>query len=230
MIYGYARVSTDAQDLAIQLDTLKAAGCERVFHDKEGGDSADRLQLKRLMKRLSAGDVVKAPATDRFARDPTDLLVLGRDIRTKGARFVSIAEPIVDTDSEFWELVAACFGIAAKFELRRIRERTAAGRAAAKAQGVKFGRKPKLTPHQKREALRRRDVDRGTTARSAAATTSARARFHGCGRDPVGRPPSRPMPLRQPVLNPHTVKMSSTVGINHGPLSRERRPQNRPPR
>jgi hypothetical protein len=58
------------------------------------------------MKKLSAGDVVKAPATDRFARDPTDLLVLGRDIRAKGARLVSIAEPIVDTDSEFWELVA----------------------------------------------------------------------------------------------------------------------------
>jgi DNA invertase Pin-like site-specific DNA recombinase len=159
MIYGYARVSTDAQDLAIQLDTLKAAGCEKVFHDKEGGDSAERPQLKRLMKKLSAGDIVKAPATDRFARDPTDLLVLGRDIRAKGARFVSIAEPIVDTESEFWELVAACFGIAAKFELRRIRERTSAGRAAAKAQGVKFGRKPKLTPHQIREALQRRDVD-----------------------------------------------------------------------
>src|SRR4051812_47420310 len=85
MIYGYARVTTDAQDLAIQLDTLKAAGCGRVFHDKESGDSADRPQLRRLMKRPSAGDVVKAPATDRFARDPTDLLVLGRDIRTKGA-------------------------------------------------------------------------------------------------------------------------------------------------
>ena len=159
MIYGYARVSTETQDLAIQLDTLRAAGCEKVFHDKESGDSAERPQLKRLMKRLGAGDVVKAPATDRFARDPTDLLVLGRDIRAKGARFVSIAEPIVDTESEFWELVAACFGIAAKFELRRIRERTAAGRAAAKAQGVKFGRKPKLTPHQIHEALQRRDVD-----------------------------------------------------------------------
>src|SRR5215203_2482782 len=112
------------------------------------------------MRRLSSGDIVKAPATDRFARDPTDLLVLGRDIRAKGARFVSIAESIVDTDSEFWELVAACFGIAAKFELRRIRERTAAGRARAKAQGIKFGRKPKLTELQKREALRRRDEER----------------------------------------------------------------------
>jgi DNA invertase Pin-like site-specific DNA recombinase len=82
------------------------------------------------MGTLNADDVVKAPASDRFARDPTDLLVLGRDIRAKGARFVSIAERIVDTDSEFWELVAARFGIAATFELRRIRERTAAGRAA----------------------------------------------------------------------------------------------------
>ena len=143
----------------MKLAALKDVGCEKVFHDKEGGDSAERPQLKRLMKAIGAGDVVKALATDRFARDPTDLLVLGRDIRTKGARFVSIAEPIVDTDSEFWELVAACFGIAAKFELRRIRERTAAGRAAAKAQGVKFGRKPKLTPHQKQEALRRRDAE-----------------------------------------------------------------------
>src|SRR3954451_24839694 len=81
------------------------------------------------MKKIGAGDGVKAPAPPRSLRHPTDLLVLGRHIRTRGARFVSIAEPIVDTDSEFWELVAACFGIAAKFELRRIRERTAAGRA-----------------------------------------------------------------------------------------------------
>ena len=91
---------------------------------------ADPPQLKRLMKRLGVGNVVKALVTDRFACDPTDLLVLGRDIRTKGARFVSIAEPIVDTDSDFWELEAACFGIVAKFELRSIRERTVASRAA----------------------------------------------------------------------------------------------------
>src|SRR3954454_25391225 len=68
MIYGYARVSTDAQDLAIQLETLKAAGCERVFHDKEGGDSADRLQLKRLMKRLSAGDERRRPTASPATR------------------------------------------------------------------------------------------------------------------------------------------------------------------
>lgn len=159
MIYGYARVSTDAQDLAIQLAQLEAAGCKKVFREKKGGHTADRPQLKRLLKALQPGDIVKASAVDRFARDPTDLIVLGRDIRQAGARFVSIAEPIVDTDSEFWEVVAACFGIAAKFERRRIRERTAAGRAAAKEQGVQFGRKPKLSPHQKREALQRRDQE-----------------------------------------------------------------------
>ena len=160
MIYGYARVSRDHQDTALQIAALKAAGCERVFQEKEGGDKSDRPQLRALMKALRSGDLVKAPAVDRFARDPTDLIVLGRDIRNAGARFVSIAEPIVDTESEFWEVVAACFGIAAKFELRRIRERTAAGRAHAKAQGVKFGRKPKLSPHQRQEALKRRDIDR----------------------------------------------------------------------
>ncbi len=159
MIYGYARVSTDAQDLAIQVAQLKAACCEKVFHEKEGGHTADRPQLRRLMRALQSGDIVKAPAVDRFARDPTDLIVLGRDIRQAGARFLSVAEPIVDTDSEFWEVVAACFGIAAKFERRRIRERTSAGRARAREQGVQFGRKPKLTAHQKRKALRRRDEE-----------------------------------------------------------------------
>jgi len=150
-------VSRDHQDPTVQIATLEAAGCERIFQEKEGGDKTDRLQLGRMMKALQPGDLVKVPAVDRFARDPTDLIVLGRDIRQAGARLMSIAEPIVDTESEFWEVVAACFGIAAKFELRRIRERTAAGRAHAKSQGVKFGRKPKLSPHQKQEALKRRD-------------------------------------------------------------------------
>ena len=202
-----------------------------MFHDKEGGDSADRLQLKRLMKRLSAGDVVKAPATDRFARDPTNLLVLGRDIRTKGARFVSIAEPIVDTDSEFWELVAACFGIAAKFELRLIRERTAAGPGGGQGAGgeVRAQAKAHLAPEARGLAPARRrsrepPLDRPQLQRQPEHDFTVAAVIRWEDR------PSRPMPLRQPGLNPHTVKMSSTVGINHGPLSRERRPQNRPPR
>jgi DNA invertase Pin-like site-specific DNA recombinase len=162
MIYGYARVSTDAQDLTSQLAQLKAAGCERVFREKIGGETADRPQLKKLMAAVGPGDVVIIAAVDRLSRDTTDLLVIARDLQKAGAGLRSIAEPVVDTTSDFAELVLAMLGVAAKLERRRIKERTARGRADAKAKGVKFGRKPKLTAHQKREAIKRRDVDEET--------------------------------------------------------------------
>ena len=165
MIYGYARVSTDAQDLTNQLAQLKAAGCERVFREKISGATADRPQLKKLMATIGHGDVVIIPAVDRLSRDTTDLLVIARDLQKAGAGLRSIAEPVVDTTSDFAELVLAMLGVAAKLERRRIKERTARGRADAKAKGVKFGRKPKLTPHQQREAIKRRDKD-GETLRS----------------------------------------------------------------
>jgi DNA invertase Pin-like site-specific DNA recombinase len=82
-----------------------------------------------------------------------------------GAGIRSLAEPFLDTTSDFAEIVFAILGVAARLEHRRIKERTARGRADAKAKGVKFGRKPKLTPHQQREAIKRRDVD-GETLRS----------------------------------------------------------------
>jgi DNA invertase Pin-like site-specific DNA recombinase len=166
MIYGYARVSTDAQDLTSQLDQLKAAGCERVFREKVSGATADRPQLKKLMATIGAGDVLIIPAVDRLSRDTTDLLVIARDLQKAGAGLRSIAEPVVDTTSDFAELVLAMLGVSAKLERRRIGERTARGRADAKAKGVKFGRKPKLTPHQQREARQR--LDGGETQRSIA--------------------------------------------------------------
>jgi DNA invertase Pin-like site-specific DNA recombinase len=82
-----------------------------------------------------------------------------------GAGILSLAEPFFDTTSDFAEIVFAILGVAAKLEHRRIKERTARGRADAKAKGVKFGRKPKLAHHQQREAIRRRYVD-GETLRS----------------------------------------------------------------
>jgi DNA invertase Pin-like site-specific DNA recombinase len=157
MIYGYARVSTDTQDIAGQLDQLKAAGCEKVFRDKLTGAHADRPQLKRLMQTVGEGDVVVVAAVDRLSRDTTDLLVIARDLEKRGAGLRSLAEPVIDTTSDFKELILAIFGIAAKLERRRIIERTARGRADAKARGVKFGRKPILTEFQRREAIQRRD-------------------------------------------------------------------------
>src|SRR5713226_5271902 len=166
MIYGYARVSTAAQDETGQVRQLKAAGCEKVFREKITGTTADRPQRRALMKKLAPGDVVITPAVDRLSRDTTDLLVIARDMQRAGAGLRSIAEPVVDTTSDFAELVLAMLGVAAKLERRRIAERTARGRADAKAKGVKFGRKPKLTAHQQREARER--VEAGETQRSVA--------------------------------------------------------------
>src|SRR5208282_2113264 len=166
MILGYARVSTDAQDLTSQLAQLKAAGCERVFREKISGATADRPQLQKLLATIGHGDVLIIPAVDRLSRDTTDLLVIARDLQKAGAGLRSIAEPVVDTTSDFAELVLAMLGVAAKLERRRIKERTARGRADAKANGVKFGRKPSLTPHQQKEARKR--VEAGETQRSVA--------------------------------------------------------------
>jgi len=91
------------------------------------------------MKALTPGDVVITPAVDRLSRDTTDLLNIARDIQRAGAGIRSLAEPFLDTTSDFAEIIFAFLRVAAKLERRRILERTARGRADAKANGVKFG-------------------------------------------------------------------------------------------
>ena len=162
MIYDYPRVSIDAQDLTSQLAQPKGAGCEKVFREK----ITDRPQLRKLMAALAHGDVVIIPAVDRLSRDTTDLLIIAREMQKAGAGIRSLAEPFLDTTSDFAEIVFAILGVAAKLERRRIVERTARGRADAKAKGVKFGRKPILTPHQQKEARKR--LEAGETQRSVA--------------------------------------------------------------
>lgn len=179
MIYGYARVSTAAQDLDAQLEQLRAAGCEKIFHEKYTAEDGDQLrQRKKLLRALAPGDLVITPAVDRISRDTTDLLVLARDIQRAGAGLKSLAEPIVDTTSDFVELVLAALGIAAKLERRRIIARTTEGRARAKANGVRMGRKPKLTPAQKQEAQRRR---------AEGATLKELARSYNVGKSTIDR-------------------------------------------
>jgi DNA invertase Pin-like site-specific DNA recombinase len=163
MIYGYARVLAAAQDETEQVGQLKAAGCAKVFRGKITGTTADR---PRPAKALAPGDVVITPAVDRLSRDTTDRLVIARDMQRAGAHIRSLAEPFLDTTSDFAEIIFAILGVAAKLERRRILERTARGRADAKANGVKFGRKPILTPHQQKEARKR--LDTGETQRSVA--------------------------------------------------------------
>jgi DNA invertase Pin-like site-specific DNA recombinase len=166
MIHGYTRVSTVAHEFANPLAQHEAAGCEQVFREKITGTTVDRTQLKKPMAALAAGDVVITPAVDRLSRDTTDLMFIARDIQRAGAGLRSLAEPVLDTTGDFAELGPAILGVAAKLERRRILERTERGRAHAKAKGVKFGRKPKLTPHQQQEAQTR--VAAGEPQRSIA--------------------------------------------------------------
>ena len=136
MIYGYARVSTNGQDLAQQLAQLEAAGCTKIYREKISGASAERPQLKRAIGALDPGDVLMVTATDRLARNTRDLLNILHAVKETGAGFRSIAEPMLDTTSQLAEVVIAVLGVAASWERQRIVERTSAGRAQAKARGV----------------------------------------------------------------------------------------------
>jgi DNA invertase Pin-like site-specific DNA recombinase len=167
MIYGYARVSSNRQDLAQQLAQLDAAGCTKVYREKASAATAERPQLKRAIGVLEPSDVLMVTATDRLARNTRDLLNILHAVKEAGAGFRSIAEPMVDTTSQFAEVIIAVLGIVASWERARISERTTIGRVQAKARGVKFGRRSALTPHQQSEALQR--LAAGDTQRTVAA-------------------------------------------------------------
>jgi hypothetical protein len=141
-------------------------------------------------KNLAPGDVVITPAVDLLSRDTTDLLIISREMQRAGAGIRSLAEPYLDTTSDFAEIVFAILGLAAKLERRRILERTARGRADAKAKGIKFGRKPILTPHQQQEARRR--LEGGETQRSG-------ARSYNVSQDPLAACPSGRPDLQRSV-------------------------------
>ena len=155
-ILGYARVSTDGQTLDAQIEALEAAGAGRVFKEKVSGAKTDRAELAKLLKALEAGDVVMVTRLDRLARSTRDLLNVLATVAEKGAGFRSLSDQWADTTTPHGRLMLTMLGGLAEFERELIRTRTGEGRERAKARGVRLGRKPKLTPHQKREALDRR--------------------------------------------------------------------------
>lgn len=98
MIYGYARVSTEGQDLAYQLQKLQKAGCDRIFQEKRSGkNTKDRPELARLLKTVKAGDQVLATVTDRVARAPLDMLNVLNQLKAVGAGLKLLDEPFIDT-------------------------------------------------------------------------------------------------------------------------------------
>jgi DNA invertase Pin-like site-specific DNA recombinase len=145
---GYARVSTDDQDLTNQRAELHAAGCTRIFAEKITGTHAKRPELGRMLDHLRAGDVVTVTRLDRLARSTRDLLDIAEQLQARGAGLRSLAEPWADTTTPAGLMVLTVFAGIAEFERSLIIDRTRNGREAAKARGVQFGRRPTLTPGQ----------------------------------------------------------------------------------
>src|SRR3954471_8207014 len=157
MKYGYARVSTDGQSVDAQVRQLTEAGCKKVFREVASGAKTERSQLRKLLDQLEAGDVLMVTRLDRLSRSTRDLLNPLAAITAKPAGFRSLGDTWADTTTPHGRLMLTVLGGLAEFERDLIRARTGEGRERAKARGVKMGRKPKLTEHQKREAIARRD-------------------------------------------------------------------------
>jgi len=154
-VYGYARVSTNGQTLASQDAQLHAAGAAKVYFEKASGTKTDRPELAKILKRLDAGDVLMVTRLDRLARSTRDLLNILDVIGKAGAGFKSLADPWADTTTPHGRLMVTVLGGLAEFERSLILARTSDGRKRAMAKGVKFGRPPSLTPHQRKEATQR---------------------------------------------------------------------------
>jgi DNA invertase Pin-like site-specific DNA recombinase len=141
MQIGYARVSTQDQNPALQLDALNAAKCERIFTEKASGAQRDRPELKAALDYIRPGDTLVVWKLDRLARSMKQLVDTIEMLNAKGIGFRSLTEAI-DTTTPGGKLVFHIFGALAEFERSIIRERTKAGLAAARARG-KLGGRPR---------------------------------------------------------------------------------------
>lgn len=160
---GYARVSTDEQNLGMQLDALCAAGCDRIEQDRGvSGSATCRPGLDRALGALQPGDTLVVWKLDRLGRSLAHLIETVADLGERGVAFRSLTDP-VDTTTAAGQLIFHIFGALAEFERKLIRERTTAGLAAARKRGVRLGRRPSLKPEQ--AALARRLRDEGQSLR-----------------------------------------------------------------
>lgn len=161
MLIGYARVSTDDQNLDLQRDALKEAGCERTLEDMASGAKADRTGLAALMAMLRAGDTVVIWRLDRLGRSLKNLIELVERLEAAKVGLRSLQENI-DTTTSGGRLVFHLFGALAEFERNLIRERTQAGMAAARVRGRMGGRPKRLDPAKLALALRLHHEDKHT--------------------------------------------------------------------
>ena len=162
---GYARVSTDGQEIALQLDALRAAGCDRIFEDQASGAKADRPGLIEALAYAREGDALVIWKLDRLGRSLPHLIETVSQLEKRGVGLRSLTEAI-DTTTPGGRLIFHVFGALGQFEHDLIRERTRAGLSAAAARGRRGGRKPVVTADklERAKAL----LAKGLTVREAA--------------------------------------------------------------
>ncbi|MDG1808919.1 MAG: recombinase family protein [Pirellulaceae bacterium] len=153
-LVGYARVSTDDQDLSLQIDALTKQGipANSIFMDKISGAKTERPGLNECLKSLQPGDILVVWRLDRLGRSMRHLITLVEDLRNKGIGFRSVSEGAIDTTCASGELIFNIFSALAQFERRLIQERTKAGLAAARARG-RMGGRPKTSPQDAKVRL-----------------------------------------------------------------------------
>lgn len=152
MKIGYARVSTQEQSLALQLDALRKAGCRKVYEEVTSGARIERPVLQDLLTHLREGDVVMIWKLDRLGRSLRHLIEVVTDLAQRGIGFKSLQEHL-DTTTSSGKLVFHMFGALAEFERDLIRERTHAGLVAARARGRLGGRPRGLSTSAEATAL-----------------------------------------------------------------------------
>ncbi len=153
MLIGYARVSTQDQDTALQLDALNKVGCQKIYQEKASGASRrGRVELAKSLESLTRGDVLVVYKIDRIARSLFDLLDILRHLERVGATIKSVTEPL-DTTNSMGVFVVQILGAVAQLERSMIRERSIAGQVAARARGRMPGRVRALSPEDEASAV-----------------------------------------------------------------------------
>ena len=153
---GYARVSSTGQDLAVQLEKLEGAGCDKLFKEKRSGVDAGRPELKRCLQYLREGDTLLVTKIDRLARSTSDLYRIVSQLADKGVSFKVVDDPSIDTSSRTGKHIMGILALIAEFENDIRRERQMDGIKKARERGTRFGRKPLLVPEMIQKVRRLR--------------------------------------------------------------------------
>ncbi|MBC2581393.1 recombinase family protein [Clostridium sp. DJ247] len=143
MLIGYARVSTEEQNLHRQIDQLKELGCERIYTEKITGTKSDRPELNKMLDQLRNGDTIIVCELTRLSRSTKDLFKLVETIEDKGANIKSLKENWIDTTTPQGKLLFTIFAGISQFERDLISQRTREGLSSARARGRKGGRPSK---------------------------------------------------------------------------------------